>query len=144
MNIFKKMQTAHMANQVKRELERVIKSIEVAADECEYDKDEMLNWPKWPYMLITEDDEEYVCTLDNVGKKNLMLFITEEEAKQFGCLFEAMTKQKCKVTQPEKLLSFKRDCVLTIHNCGFEMWYGTYKSHTFIEEFKSMRATGLI
>lgn len=143
MNIFKELAARRVAKQVKRELDGVIDAIETAAKECEYDKDEMLNWPKWPYMLIT-DDEEYVCTLDNVGKKNLMLFITEEEAEQYGNLFEAMTKQKCKVTQPQKLLPFKRECVLSIHNCGFEMWYGTYKSHTLIEQFKSMKATGLM
>jgi hypothetical protein len=138
------MQSAPMANQVKRELEGVIASIEHAAKECKYDKEEMLNWPKWPYLLVTEDDDEYVCTLNNEAKKNICLFITEEEANHYKVLFETFTNKKCKVTQPEKLMSFKRECVLTIHNCQFEMWYGTYKARTFIEEFKSMKATGLI
>jgi len=132
-----------MANHAKRELMRVQLSVRKAAEECEYDEATMLNWPKWPYVLKTANNED-VCVLDDDGHKRLMLFITEDEAMQTAVIYEMKTKETVKVVQPQHFYKFDTDCVLTIKNCGFEMWYGTYKSKTIIDEVKAMKATGLL
>lgn len=142
-DIKKKMETAHLANEVRREIEGIRTAINEVAGITGKDPKEMLDWPSRPYMLVTDEDE-YVHTLNDDGYKNLMLFINNEDANVFAQRFEESTKRKCKVVQPKGLRPFKTDCVLTIGEAAFELWYGTYISHTILLEHNAMKDTGLI
>jgi hypothetical protein len=143
-NLIKRIETAWLAKEVKKEMTNFHLCVREYADENNIDVNEMLDFPQWPYVLQTTDGE-YVVTMEKDSKEQMLcLFIDRDEAEQINAMFFAHTGKEAKVVQPEHNFPFKKDVLLTIKNCGFHMWYGTYRSIYHLQVFKSMEATGLL
>jgi hypothetical protein len=141
--IKKKMEVAHLAKEVRLERDNVLALIRQDAQEFGHDEKELLDWPNVPFVLKTEDNED-VITLNPEGHKQMLLFITEDEAKEFAVWLEQHTNKKAVVKKSRNTYPFKLDCLLTIKGAGYPLWYGTYVAQAKILEHYAMKATGLI
>jgi hypothetical protein len=141
--LLKQIETIWLAKQVKNEMINFHKGVDECVRDFGYRKEEMLDFPKWPYALKTPDGS-YVCTPNPDKRLMLCLFLTADEAEQMKAMFHASTGNDCEVVQPEHNFPFRKDIVLMIKDCGFEMWYGTYRSVYHLQTIKSMEATGLL
>lgn len=143
-NLFKRLETIWLAKEVKKEIENFHSHVDEVVKEFGYDKAELLNFPKWPFVIKTATNE-FVCHVDAPGEEpNLLLFFTADKAEEARAMYIARTGKECSVVQPEHNFPFKKNVVIMYEDCGFQMWYGTYRSIYHLQTVKSMEATGLL